>query len=62
MVAAWLESGLPWQLRVVDIAGSDKLFERYGLRIPVLQRDDGEELNWPFEMEELGRFLESGGP
>ena len=41
----------------VDISDSDALFERYGLTIPVLRREDGEELNWPFDEEALARFL-----
>lgn len=42
----------------VDIADSDALIERYGVRIPVLRRDaDGSELNWPFDVEALIAFL-----
>lgn len=42
----------------VDIADSDTLIERYGVRIPVLHRDvDGSELNWPFDVEALIAFL-----
>ena len=41
----------------VDIADSDELFERYGVRIPVLRRPDGGELGWPFGPEELSAFL-----
>ncbi len=33
----------------VEIGDDDKLVEQYGLRIPVLQFEDGEELNWPFD-------------
>ncbi len=43
--------------RVVDIAESDELFERYGTRIPVLQRADGCELDWPFDSETLAGFI-----
>ncbi len=49
------ESGRDFEL--VDIAGSDALFERYGVTIPVLRRDDGQELNWPFDAEALAQFL-----
>jgi len=42
-----------------DISESDDLFQRYGTRIPVLQRADGEELDWPFSARELGWFLGS---
>jgi len=43
----------------VDISDSDALFERYGMRIPVLARPDGRELNWPFDAAALGDFLDS---
>jgi hypothetical protein len=42
-----------------DIAGSDALFERYGIRIPVLRHPDQRELNWPFSIEQLEEFLRS---
>jgi len=41
----------------VDISTSDDLFERYGVRIPVLRRPDGRELGWPFSETELAEFL-----
>jgi hypothetical protein len=41
----------------VDIAGSDELFERYGLVIPVLRDHRGAELRWPFDVAELCRFI-----
>lgn len=41
----------------VDIADSDELFERYGVTIPVVQRGDGQELNWPFSEQSLAVFL-----
>jgi len=43
----------------VDISDSEELFARYGLIIPVLRRDDGAELNWPFDEAGLERFLAS---
>ena len=48
-------AALEWQ--VVDIALNDALFERYGLRIPVLRRADGQELGWPFDRDALSGFL-----
>lgn len=45
------------QYRNTDISESDELFERYGLRIPVLRHSDGRELDWPFSVEELTRFF-----
>lgn len=45
-------------LREVDIAESDDLIERYGVRIPVVAlSSNGAELNWPFDSEELDAFL-----
>ncbi len=43
-----------WQ--VIDIADSDELIERYGVRIPVVQHDK-QELGWPFTIDELKLFL-----
>ena len=40
-----------------DISESDELFARYGVRIPVLQRADGVELDWPFSALDLEVFL-----
>lgn len=44
---------------VVDISDSDALFERFGLRIPVLLHPDRRELGWPFSSGELRDFLQS---
>ncbi len=46
-------------LEETDISESDELFERYGLRIPVLQHPDGRELNWPFTAPQIQAFLSS---
>lgn len=46
---------LSWQ--TIDIADSDDLVERYGIRIPVVRMDDSE-LGWPFNLNELAEFLE----
>ena len=51
------EEGKCPQFVKVDIAESDELFERYGVRIPVLRNPDGSELNWPFTAQELSLFL-----
>lgn len=43
----------------VDIALDDELMEKYGVRIPVLKRQDsGAELGWPFDAEAVSVFLE----
>jgi hypothetical protein len=43
----------------VDISGSDALFQRYGVLIPVLQHPDERELNWPFSPSQVQNFLQS---
>ncbi len=44
---------------VVDIAGDDDLFERYGWLIPVIKDGQGRELRWPFDGEALRGFLDA---
>jgi glutaredoxin len=42
----------------IDIADDDVLLEKYGVRIPVVKRDDtGAELGWPFNDITLKQFL-----
>lgn len=46
------------QLQEIEIADSDELIERYGIRIPVLRDTvSGEELNWPFDLAQLKNWL-----
>lgn len=52
----WVEQGLLVEL--IDIVDHIQLLEAYELRIPVLRRlDTGAELDWPFEPEQVSRFL-----
>jgi hypothetical protein len=47
-----------FRLEAIDIAKSDELMERYGIRIPVLRRPDiDKELGWPFDQQQLSAFL-----
>jgi Glutaredoxin-like domain (DUF836) len=42
----------------IDITENQYLFEKYSLRIPVLQRVDSDaELAWPFDAAAVSRFL-----
>jgi hypothetical protein len=42
----------------IDITEDQDLFEKYSLRIPVLQRIDNDtELDWPFDAAAVSRFL-----
>jgi len=52
-----IEHGL--MVELVDIAEQpEALLEAYQLRIPVLRRtDNGDELDWPFEAEQVVSFL-----
>jgi hypothetical protein len=48
-------AGLQW--RPADIEGDPSLEREYGLRIPVVRRDDtGQELDFPFDQAALIRF------
>ncbi|MBU3071234.1 glutaredoxin family protein [Aestuariicella sp. G3-2] len=47
-----------YRLHEIEIADDDQLVERYGIRIPVVQREDsGQELGWPFSQEQLAELL-----
>ena len=50
------EEEVAFAFHKVDISESDQLFERYGIRIPVLRHPDGAELDWPFSPGELRLF------
>ena len=39
------------------IDGDAALAARYGPRVPVLRRDDGAELDWPFDADAVRRFM-----
>ena len=45
-------------LEEIDIAESDELIERYGVRIPVLKSPQHiDDLGWPFDSEQVANFL-----
>ena len=47
-----------YRLKVLAIEGDLALVYRYGVRIPVLRREDtGAELDWPFDQATLDEFL-----
>ena len=52
-----LNTDINIDIATVDIAESEKLMAKYGLRIPVIQASDGRELGWPFSIDELVSFL-----
>lgn len=48
----------PYRLREVDIADDESLVERFGVRIPVVKRQDlPEDLGWPFDSAQLEAYL-----
>ncbi|MDI3355886.1 glutaredoxin family protein [Pseudomonas sp. UYIF39] len=56
MLMEFVERGL--MVELVDIAVNEDWVEDYGLRIPVLRRlDNGAELDWPFDGEQVVAFL-----
>ncbi len=52
-----------FELREKDIADSEELIARYGVRIPVISMDGtAVELAWPFDAQSLRDFLEQCRP
>jgi hypothetical protein len=50
------EPDLSWTK--VDIASSDKLMDRYGIRIPVIQLEAADyDLGWPFSQADVLHYL-----
>ena len=49
------DGSLQQEIELVDIAESEALVEKYGLRIPVLEYQS-KSLDWPFEKQDVLRF------
>lgn len=47
--------GLDWEN--VDISEDESLLQAYGMRIPVLSRQDGASLGWPFTADDIRIWL-----
>ena len=60
LLIALQQSGMAIDIEPVEIADSDELVARYGIRIPVVKAAD-QELGWPFNIEQLATFLETAG-
>ncbi|WP_082331673.1 glutaredoxin family protein [Vibrio nereis] len=54
------QAGIAEKVDIVDIAFDDELFSRYGVTIPVLNFQ-GNEINWPFDLQELQHWLNDNG-
>jgi glutaredoxin len=47
-----------YQIDEVDISESEALMEKYGIRIPVITRQDtGAEIGWPFDRQQFVEFI-----
>lgn len=47
------QAGLADQVLMIDIDSDPELGVAYGLRIPVVETDDGRVLEWPFDVAAL---------
>ncbi|WP_282177354.1 glutaredoxin family protein [Vibrio nereis] len=54
------QAGIAEKVDIVDITFDDELFSRYGVTIPVLDFQ-GNEINWPFDLQELQHWLNDNG-
>ena len=51
------QAGNGFEICEVEIADSECLMKRYGVRIPVIRDDEANELGWPFDYDELQSFI-----
>jgi len=59
LLLPWISQGLT--LELIDISEHPTWFERYSLSIPVLRNSqNGAELFWPFDKNQLVNFLKIG--
>lgn len=47
----------PLQIQLQEIGDDDDLVARYGIRIPVVQFPDEEELDWPFSESDIETII-----
>ncbi|OYD21228.1 glutaredoxin family protein [Oceanimonas baumannii] len=50
------QTGLDANAEIKDIIDNEQWLEAYRIRIPVVQRADGAELDWPFTADQLIAF------
>ena len=51
------ERGILLRVEEIEIADSDLMINRFGIRVPVIVREDDTELDWPFSIYEVEKFL-----
>lgn len=49
----------PISITAVEIGDDDELVERYGTIIPVIEFADGNQLNWPFDQDDVTTKISS---
>jgi len=54
-----LAPSLGYTVKKIDIASEDGLVKQYGLLIPVLRSESGQELCWPFDEESIVAWSKS---
>jgi glutaredoxin len=47
----------PIEITIIEIGDDERLVEKYGTSIPVVEFANGQQLNWPFTLEELNNTL-----
>ena len=50
VLLAQAQMAVSFQWQYIDIALDDNLVKKYGIRIPVLEKETGQLLNWPFSL------------
>ena len=50
VLLAQAQMAVAFQWQYIDIALDDNLVKKYGIRIPVLEKETGQVLNWPFSL------------
>ncbi len=50
VLLAQAQMAVAFQWQYIDIALDDNLVKKYGIRIPVLEKETGQQLNWPFSL------------
>ena len=50
VLLAQAQMAVAFQWQYIDIALDDNLVKKYGIRIPVLEKETGQLLNWPFSL------------
>jgi len=58
MIQHFKSIGTATTVEAIEIADSDEMIKRYGIRIPVIAREDDKEIDWPFSISDLERFLD----